>query len=411
MQRSRTLTLFNVLLAFGAVLLAQASDAQSPALKISPLQDLPMPPAAARPAQMAHFGEFAFTDHSTILVTVDEGNAAYTYVRGPTGQWIYEAALVAPRGQATRSGAILGNVALVGGTIHTKSAVQGAVFVFMRTNGVWRNTQTIPTSDTRSLGRINTLSIGPDYIVIGDPADKFFAGAVSIYRPSGPGTYVLDTKFQSNHIDDSLLGVNPIADGDVVLAAQPNRFAGSTIEVFARNGGVWAREASLIRADGLEPTEYFAFAGNRAFLDFHPYQQTDIGGFIPLQQSVRTNGVWSGGQEIGHPTDQHAAMGGAVAMGRIRLLAGERNSVGKARRVFLYDLSKAGRWSIRAELLGAASSGCDVADYRYFNRPLQLAISGVVALAACPAAPTASVAEFEGRVRVYELPPWRDDQP
>jgi hypothetical protein len=76
-----------------------------------------MPPRnAPQPTEEANFGAFVATDGQTILVTVSHGPAAYTYGRREPGRkWIYEAALAPADGTTSFSGAMRGDVAVVGG--------------------------------------------------------------------------------------------------------------------------------------------------------------------------------------------------------------------------------------------------------------------------------------------------------
>jgi hypothetical protein len=133
---------------------------------------------------LARFGDFVAMDGQSILVTVSQSPAAYTYVRNkPGNQWIFEAGLAPTDGTTSLSGAVRGDVAAVGGTVGT----QNAVFVFQRSQGRWLQTQTITGFDFSV--QFNMIALGPDYLAIGDFGVNDFIGAVHIYNRTEAGTF------------------------------------------------------------------------------------------------------------------------------------------------------------------------------------------------------------------------------
>lgn len=352
--------------AAAALLVGQTAHAQLAA--IYPTQRLPYPPSSApQPAQPARFGELAVTDGQTILVTVSEGPAAYTFRRNASGQrWIYDSALAPSEGTATGGGAVRGGIALVQGIIGSESVV----FVFLRSQGVWSQTQTISAI-------VSGLSIGPDYIVISDLSADDFRGALFIYSESGAGTYVFDSKLAVADAGPGyMVGANPIADHDTVLAAAPG---GATVSAFVRTGGFWSVQAVLGPTFGIDP--FYAFSGNRAFL---------LNGLPgPPREFVRRNGTWTAGDELIHPQDPSIALFPHIAMDGRRVIAAE----GSAESAFLFELGN-GRWLATAELK-RTGAGCAFG--------FKLSTAGKVATSTCPDASTGHPV-FDGRVLVYELP-------
>ena len=120
---------------------------------------------------------------------------------------------------------------------------EDAVFVFLRSQGQWLQTQTITGSIFASrfnmmpLGRPNSRSATSDV--------NNFIGAVHIYSQIGAGTYAFDSTLTTSDPTASpgwLLGFSPIASGNTVTAAAPG---GQRIHVFARANGLWTEQAEL----------------------------------------------------------------------------------------------------------------------------------------------------------------------
>jgi hypothetical protein len=367
---SRSGSFVNVLIGGGALLFVAIAHAQLPV--IYPRQLLPLPPhSAPQPAEPVTFGEIAATDGKTILVTVSQGPAAYSYVRNASGKrWVYEGAVAPSNGTATNGGAVRGNVALVNGLVGS----QGAVFVFLRLQGRWTQTQTIFTGGP--VGGFNTVAIGPDYIAIGDITFDEERGGVHIYNEAGAGTYVFDSTLRPADAGSGfLLGLNPIAEGDSVLAFAPGA---QVVCVFARSGGLWSEQAQLP-----SPFPQYGFSGDRAFLE-------RLNG--RPQEFVRHDGTWTAGQELLHPQDPDKVLFGP-AMNGGRVVAREFTRVQgiTATSAILFELDDLG-WLATTELKQGSAAGCE-----------GLSIAGTVVLSRCPRVRTGHPV-FEGQVQVYEVP-------
>jgi hypothetical protein len=354
------LPLVNLLIGAGALLLTPIAQAQLPV--IYPTQLLPLPPhSAPQPAHPVLFGDLVATDGQTILVSTSDGPAAYMYVRNPSGRrWIYAGALVPNEAALARANAVWGNIALVQSSIGSEAAV----FVFQRSQGRWTQTQTITA--TEPVGS----RIGRGYIAIGDLSIDDFRGAVLIYNESGAGTYVFDSLLTAAGAGPGfLLGYNPIADRDTVLAAAAG---GQLVSVFVRTGGLWSEQAQL----GLDTDiPSFAFSGDRAFLP-------------GPREFIRHGGTWTTGDVLIHPQDPDNSLLPVAAMDGTRLIAAESNGES----AFLWEL-RDGTWQATAELKQAKAQCGE----------LTLSIAGAVALVACPTVPTGHPV-FDGLVRVYDLP-------
>jgi hypothetical protein len=367
--------------------------------RIFSVQQLPMPPGAVRPVQTAHFGEQVFTDGVTTLVTVDDGPYAYTYNKNTSGQWKYQAALPAlPGTVVTGPGALRGNVALV----QTAGRFDSSVLVFLRANGQWRHTQTLPSPDLRSFGRVNNLTIGPNYIAIGNPLESGFAGAVYAYKQEAPGIYggdfgapqrldISDARGFAPH--SNLWGFNPIGIGDTLMVAE---LLGAVYEFTRNSSGFWSYRSRFARTDGTITTDRFAFASGNLVMDWQDPPFIDV--FFP-NALVRVNGVWTSAGDILHPSEQRGLIRTPQAVYGRRLVIDNR--------LWLYERNTfQGRtgWSARAQLVALGCGFDEGGPAKYEARPFTVAMLDTLAFVACPGAQTAGT-PFEGNVLVFTLPP------
>ncbi|HET9445668.1 MAG TPA: hypothetical protein VFO35_05385 [Steroidobacteraceae bacterium] len=374
--------LTRMLIGAGALLLIANAHAQVTALRAS--QRLPMPPISApQPTQEARFGEYVATDGQTLLVTVSEGPAAYTYVKKMPGKkWAFEGALAPVEGTTALSGAVRGNIAAVGGVV----GEENAVFIFARTQGQWLQTQTITGFDFSV--QFNMIALGADYLAIGDFGFNDFRGGVHIYNQTGAGTYELSavlTPGDPNAPQGWLLGFLPIASGDTLTVAAPG---GEKVHVFVRTGGVWTEEAQL----NLLSNPSYAFSGDRILL---PEGQV-VGQSSRVQEFLRSGGVWSPGGELINPRDPEFGLGTPVSIDGVRAVAGEASQDVPTEDALVFELGSAG-WAPTARLRDAILLECrGLTD-------VTLAIAGRSVVASCPNGRNGHPA-FEGYVTVYDLP-------
>ena len=370
-----------LLLCAGALWFIPIAQAQIPS--IYPSQRLPLPPCnVPQPAQDARFGEYVATDGQTILVTVSEGPAAYTYVRkSPGTKWKFGAALTPADGTTGLSGAIRGNVAAVSGTVGDESAV----FIFVRTQGEWVQTQTITGFDFSP--QFNMIALGADYLAIGDLGVNDFRGAVHIYDQAGAGTYAFGSTLTTGDPNANpgwLLGFSPIASGDTVTSAAPG---GQKVHVFVRTGGLWTEQTELSIL--INPT--YGFSGDRILL---PQQQV-VGQAARIQEFVRSNGAWSAGGQLMNPQEPARGLSNPVAIDGARAVAGE-SLEGPVEDAIAFERGSAG-WAAKAKLREAVLQEC-----RGFT-DVTLAIAGRLVVASCPNGSNGRPT-YDGRVEVYDLP-------
>jgi hypothetical protein len=371
-----------MLIGAGALLLIPIAQAQVTSLRAS--QRLPMPPSTApQPAQEARFGEHVATDGQTILVTVSQGPAAYTYVRKmPDKKWVFDAALAPAEGTTGLSGAVRGNVAAVSGTVGDEFAV----FIFLRTQGQWVQTQTITGFDFSV--QFNMIALGADYLAIGDWGFDDFRGGVHIYNQTGAGSYALGTTLTPSDPAAGLgwlLGVSPIASGDTVTSAAAG---GQKVHAFVRTGGLWTEQAEL----DLLVLPTYGFSGDRILL---PQPQFE-GQPSRVPEFVRSGGVWSAGSQLINPREPDFGLGNPVAIDGTRAVVSEASPNVAAKDAIAFELGSSG-WVATARLRDAVLLQC-----RGFP-DVTLAIAGRLVVASCPFGPNGHPA-FEGSVEVYDLP-------
>jgi hypothetical protein len=381
-----------------AVALApMSSRAQQELPALSPVQQLPMPTTGVLPNQPTHFGEQVATDGFTTLVTVDDGPAAYTYSKNSSGQWRYQASLAAPAGMVvTGPGALRGNVALVQTAGRLKSAVQ----VFVRSSGQWKLTQSLPSPDLRSFGRVNNLAIGPDYVVVGDPVGEHgFAGVVRIYQRQANGLYgapqTLDLQVprENGAPPSNLWGFNPIALGDTVTASEVL----GAVYVFQRSGGQWQYQARLTRSDGLLSTDQYAFSGEHAILDWTDAVGTD---WWRAEEWTRfSGGIWGKTDEIVDPYAQHSNVTPPLGLYGRRMMI-HTDTAG----LTFYERGQGGWFARSTVSFGSCGSAGNPPLRKYELRPYSIVIRDTLAFITCPSTPT-SATPFDGAVHVYTLPP------
>jgi hypothetical protein len=388
MPRVHTRSIVHGLAAAAGLLLSQIALAQLPTLQPEQRLRLPPDPAPQPPEDLpVRFGQRVYTDGSTAIVTVDQGRAAYAYVKNANGKWAYQDDLVVPAGYASSGASVHGNVALVEGVVDTA----GATFVFYRTNGQWSYTQTLPGSNGPNSFGTAFAAIGEDYVAIGRPDFDGAKGGIAIYDAVGAGTYTYNTTLETQGASEGYLtGSFTQIDGGTVAAFTPGIGA---VTVFVRNGGVWSQQALLTRTDGqvlglfsLDNNRLVMAASGRAF-----DQATNP------QIFVRRNGSWTFEQELVHPYDPQAHLDSSVALTGKRLVVGDTSSD----TTFLYERNGSA-WSAIAELPRAKALTCRL-DSPNVSLSQVLAARGRLALAACASTPTGDP-RFEGRVLVYQLP-------
>ena len=375
-----------VLAALAPALAGQAAHAQL--ASIHPQQSLPTPPDPDPPTAL-RFGALAVTDGRTILVSVENGPAAYAYSKNSRGRWVYEATLAAapPQGIASTGIAVRGKTALVQGTIREVGAPQETfvAFVFRHRKGAWTYTQTLANAGL-TLGRRSPLAVGHNFAAVGSFIADNFNGAVFVYDRVGAGTYVFDTKLAPAAAAPlAFTGATVIVDGNRLLAYSGG-VGNNIISSFVRTGGVWFEEPSLRLPDGGVLSPDFGFSGKRAVVP----AVLPPG---PARVFVRDHdGIWSVEQALTNPVEPQANLGPKAAMDGRRLLITDTSR----KAVYVFERHKA-NWVATAQLV--LPTACE-------SLPT-VALSGRLAVVACLDVDIADPV-WHGQVLVYELAALRE---
>jgi hypothetical protein len=355
---------------------------------IHPQQSLPTPPDPDPPASL-RFGALAVTDGRTILVSVQNGPAAYAYSRNSSGRWVYEATLAAapPQGIVSTGIAVRGKTALVQGTTRVVGAPSETfvAFVFRHRKGAWTYTQTLENAGL-SLFRRSPLAVGHNFAAVGSFTADNFNGAVFIYDRVGAGTYVFETKLAPAAAAPlAFTGATVIVDGNRLLAFSGG-VGNNIISSFVRTGGVWFEEPSLRLPDGGVLSPDFGFSGKRAVVP----ELVPPG---PARVFVRDHdGIWSVEQALTNPVEPQANLGPKAAMDGRRLLITDTSREA----VYVFERHEA-NWVATAQLV--LPSACE---------PLPtIALSGRLAVVACQDVDTGDPV-WHGQVLVYELAALRE---
>lgn len=196
--------------------------------------------------------------------------AVYVFEKS-NGIWRRTQKLVADDGQtfATFGDAIAfnGNTAFVGayGTVVNDNYSQGAVYVFKLANGTWTQTQKITSDDGQAFDNFgysialngNTAIIGADGARVGT---NDFQGAAYVYDGSG-GTWTYAQKLTASDGGIGDIFAYSIAfDGTrAMFGAYANNGYQGAVYVFGQTNGGWAETQKLVAADGASNT-YFGYA-------------------------------------------------------------------------------------------------------------------------------------------------------
>ncbi|MFN0242159.1 MAG: hypothetical protein ACKVWV_04635 [Planctomycetota bacterium] len=222
------------------------------------------------------FGRSVDLDGDTLVVGAQGYNpapqpggigAAYVYRRVGSA-WTLEARLLAsdgvPGDAFGRSVAIDGDTVAVGAGLedHDGFNAAGAVYVFVRSGGVWTEQAKLVASDPVNLAGLGgTVSLHGDTVV---------SGASSAPAPIGSGAVYVFARAASVWTQQAKLvaptprlGESVAIDGDTVVAGSPTDswviFGEGSAHVFVRSGASWSPPARLVASD---PQFNVAFASS-----------------------------------------------------------------------------------------------------------------------------------------------------
>jgi choice-of-anchor B domain-containing protein len=210
------------------------------------------------------FGAAVAVDGAVVLVGApqadDETGAVFVFERADGG-WRLSGRLTptsaAPGDRLGSAVALAGDIALVGAP---GRGAAGTVFVFRRSNGAWRELETLAPADLPDGARFGATLVARDgRAAVGAPGPQggFFLGAQPDYQPGAVHLYAWngngwDAGSTLRSADSSVraLGTALVLDGDELFASAPATNRRGAVVQFVRTGGTW-RETSMIVPDRL----------------------------------------------------------------------------------------------------------------------------------------------------------------
>lgn len=208
-----------------------------------------------------NFGYLVGISGDVVLVgaPLDDTNAnlagaAYVF-RRVGGTWAQEAKLLpndfAPSDWFGESGAISGDVVLLGARDDDNGAEAGAVYVFRRIGGVWEQEAKLLPDDGAADDRFgSSISMSGDVALVGafrDDDNGANSGAAYVFRAVGSVWAQEEELLPDDGTEDDGFGFSLQILGDIALVGAPGA---SRAYVFRRVGSDWQLEIELLKDDG-----------------------------------------------------------------------------------------------------------------------------------------------------------------
>ena len=181
------------------------------------------------------------------------GGTAYVFVNSD-GAWSLQAKLTASDGAPGdyfgSAVSVSGDTAVIGASL--KNRTQGAVYVFVRSGGVWSQQQELTASDGLALDWFGySVSASGDTAVIGASRKNNETGAAYVFVRSG-GTWSQQQELTaSDGVAGDWFGDSVSVSGNtaVIGAWAKNEYHGAAY-VFTRSGASWGQPQELLPSDG-----------------------------------------------------------------------------------------------------------------------------------------------------------------
>ena len=279
-----------------------------------------------------------------VAIVVDDARAEYPLTIDPL-LWVEQAKLkgndVGSTDYFGSSVAIDGNTALVGSVNDTTligNYIQGSVYVFTNTGGVWTQVQKLtPNEAPADDGFGTSVAIDGDTALIGAAWNDIGAnpdqGSTYVFARNG-GMWTQQQKLTaSDGAATDLFGIAVALSGDVAVVGAPlaeigaNENQGSAY-VFTRSGGVWTEQQKLTGSNGLSQDNFgtsVSLSVDTALIGAPGIYDSEGGPETPGAAYVFTGngGLWTEQQKL-VPSDSEAGntFGSAVALSGDKALVG-----------------------------------------------------------------------------------------
>ena len=214
------------------------------------------------------FGRVAATDGRTVLMSdwaAKESRGAVYVFEKRDGTWRETARLVAPDAQPNdwfgSDIAIDGDRIAVG--VRNRSSNRGLVYVFRRSGDMWAEAARIePPDTTANLQFGSALTLAGDQLLVGAPGADGFVGAIYTYRGSADGTTWEATGKVAPPAGTQPNNTFPTAfekDGNALWVGAPGLGTGAVLRLTQATDGTWQTSPGL-PADSVDVNDGFGGA-------------------------------------------------------------------------------------------------------------------------------------------------------
>lgn len=300
------------------------------------------------------FGTAVAIDGNTAFVGEDHGaGLAHVFIYDQ-GAWKQQAKLLGdPNTTSTLFGkslAVDGDTAVVSGRFDTTEetgewGVQGAVYVFTRSNGVWTQ-QARLTAEEEGLGGLFgwSVAVDGDTILVGVPNNygDTTPGTATVYVYTRSGSaWTRQAKLQPNDstqadsFPGSEFGDAVALDGDVAIIGARNKDTSDTktgaAYIFTRTGNTWTQQAKLLANDRQEGDQFgnaVAIDKNRALVSAFAKDSDGIKEVGAAYIFKREGGHWVQETKLqASEPEEYDNFGNAVALEDTTAIVGTEESV------------------------------------------------------------------------------------
>lgn len=137
--------------------------------------------------------------------------------------------------------AVQGDLAAVGAPYHG-SADEGAVYVFVRTHGMWMESARITANDATYFGA--SVALDGDRVVVGAYREDFYRGAAYVFVRSGT-TWSEEAKLTPDSSGPVRYGWSVALAGDTCAVGSLEYPSGGAVFVYTREGSAWLLQERL----------------------------------------------------------------------------------------------------------------------------------------------------------------------
>ena len=356
------------------------SLAAAPAAAASPIWTQQQELTASDGAAGDYFGGCISVSGDTAVIGAPGKNgfqgAAYVFVESG-GVWSLQQELTASDGVANdQFGAIpsvSGDTALIAAM--GKNGGRGAVYVFVRSGGVWKQQQELTASDGAPGDNFGYfVSLSGSSAVVAAPGQNAFQGAAYVFTQSG-GTWSQQQKLTAaDGAANDQFGDSVSVSGNTMLIGAPFKtvvasttgYLQGAAYVFVESGGVWSQQQELTASDGVSG-DFLGYSvsvsGDTALLGAMNRNSAQGAAYV----FMRSGTTWSQQQELtasdGAASDQFgyfvSLSGGMALIGALGNTVGSNAKQGAAY-VFAQN---GGLWGRQQELTASDGQAGD-----YFGR-------------------------------------------